>query len=40
MLLRQKNPKGFTIQTSKSEFKTSMKNEDGQIRAKENTYIR
>ena len=38
MLLRQKDPKGFTVQTSRSEFKTGMKNEDGQPRAKE-TYI-
>ena len=28
MLLYQKDPKGFTVQTSKSEFKTSMKNEE------------
>ena len=35
-----KDPKGFTVQTSKSEFKTSMKKEDGQLRAKENIYIR
>ena len=40
MLLRQKDPKGFTVQTSRSEFKTVIKNEDGQLRAKENIYIR
>ena len=39
MLLRQKDPRGFTFQTSRSEFKTGMKNEDGQLRAKENIYI-
>ena len=40
MLLRQKYPaKGFTVQTSRSEVKTSIKNEDGQLRAKENIYI-
>ena len=40
MLLRQKDPKGFTVQASRSEFKTVIKNEDGQLRAKENIYIR
>ena len=35
MLLRHKDPKGFTVQTSRSEFKTVIKNEDGQLRAKE-----
>ena len=39
MLVRQKDPKGFTVQTSRSELKTSIKNEDGQLRAKENIYI-
>ena len=39
MLLRQKDPKGFTVQTSRSEFKTSIKNEDGQLRAKENIWM-
>ena len=39
MLLRQKDPKEFTVQTSRSEFKTGTKNEDGQLRAKENVYI-
>ena len=39
MLLRQKDPKGFTVQTSRSEFKTIIKIEDGQLRAKENIYI-
>ena len=38
MLLSQKDPKGFTVQTSRSELKTSIKNEDGQLRAKENIY--
>ena len=33
MLLRQKDPKGFTVQTLRSELKTSMKNKDGQLRA-------
>ena len=36
MLVRQKDPKGFTVQTSRSELKTGIKNEDGQLRAKEN----
>ena len=39
MLLRQKDPKGFTVQTSRNQLKTSIKNEDGQLRAKENIYI-
>ena len=39
MLVRQKDPKGFTVQTSRSELQTSIKNEDGQLRAKENIYI-
>ena len=38
MLLRQKDPKGFTVQTSRNQLKTSIKNEDGQLRAKENIY--
>jgi len=39
MLLRQKDPKGFTVQTLRSKFKTVMKNEDGQLRAKQNIYM-
>ena len=39
MLLRQKDPKGFTVQTSRSEFKTIIKIEDGQLRAKENIQL-
>ena len=31
MLLHQKDPKGFTVQTSRNEFKTSIKNEDEQL---------
>ena len=38
MLLRQKDQKAFTVQASRNEFKTSMKKEDGQLRAKENIY--
>ena len=38
MLLRQKDPKVFTIQTLRNEFKTSIKNEDGQLRAKTTIY--
>ena len=40
MLLRQQDPREFTVQTSRGEFKTSMKNEGGQLRAKEKIYIR
>ena len=31
---RQKDPKGFAVQTSRNELKTITKNEDGQLRAK------
>ena len=40
MLLREKDPKGFAVQTSRNEFKTSIKNDDGQLRAKETIYIK
>ena len=38
MPLRQKDPKEFTVQISRRKFKTSIKNEDGQLRGKENIY--
>ena len=38
MPLRQKDPKEFIVQTSRRKFKTSIKNEDGQLRGKENIY--
>ena len=39
MPLCQKDPKGFTIEASRNKCKTSMKNEVGQLPAKENIYI-
>ena len=38
MLLRQKELKGFTVQTSRNEFRNSIKNDDGQLRAKKAIY--